>query len=402
MCTTLPQNDAIRYYMYESSETPRSRGKLPHYVHYACTSTSTFPMSPPITFTAQTLDKTELIERDALGRPLVSVDLEQCRSLAQIVSRRVVPIEREAVNVQGPAASDVGNFFLFLVAICHQTSPQGKEPLEGFVSGEHRIGWDYLVARFEARVSSDPSWLEVQRWAKCSSDDLRDLFSDADLGSRLTGLDIRAHLLSDLGTKMLGFGWPHVDALFGHCQGRVRTGSPNLLGSLGRFAAYRDPVWKKSLFFLALMKNAANWQYADPEELGPPVDYHEMRGHLRLQTIRVLDPLLLSKLKSRILVTGLEEIALRRSVFKAIIIISELSGLHDPSRLHYLFWNLFRNVCVRSQPRCRANHYPKNLPSQYREQLDVGSSVNCPYESICPSANTYDPILEPVTDTDYY
>jgi hypothetical protein len=127
-----------------------------------------------------------------------------------------------------------------------------------------------------------------------------------------------------------------------------------------------------------------------------------MRGHLRIQTIRVLDPALLSKLRSRTLVSDLEEIAIRRSVFKAILLVSELSGLHDPSRLHYLFWNLFREVCVRVHPRCRARDYPQRLPRQYREQLMVDSAVHCPYENICPSANTSDPILEPVTDTDYY
>ena len=177
-------------------------------------------MRPVTTPTAQTLDRTELIERDALGQPLVSVNLEQCRALAQLVSSKTVPPETEAVDVNGPAATNVANFFLFLVAICHQTSPQGKKPVEGFISGRHRIGWDYLVARYEATVSSDPSWLEVRRWAKCSSHDLRDIFSDPEFGSRLTGIDLRARLLRDLGERMLQFGWTNADALLDYCQGR--------------------------------------------------------------------------------------------------------------------------------------------------------------------------------------
>lgn len=351
---------------------------------------------------SRTLDRTDLIERDALGGPLVSVDVERCRVLAQIVASKLVPTEREAVNVKGAAASNVGNFFLFLVAICHQTSPQGEKPVEGTVSGTPQIGWDYLVARFEERISSDPSWLDVRRWARCSSDDLRSIFYDPDLGNRLTGVDLRAHLLCDLGDKMLSSGWTRADALFAYCHGRIRTGSPNLLDSLGKFSAYRDPVWKKSFFFLALMRGVGNWQYADPENLGPPVDYHEMRGHLRLQTIKVLDPNLLSKLRLRVPVSEIEEIAIRRSVFKAIMLVSEFSALNDPSRLHYLFWNLFRSVCARAQPRCRADTYPERLASQYWELLVVDNFVHCPYEKICPSANTCDPILEPTSDTDYY
>ena len=84
------------------------------------------------------------------------------------------------------------------------------------------------------------------------------------------------------------------------------------------------------------------------------------------------------------------------------MLISESSGVREPSRLHYLFWNLFRAICVRTQPRCVATDLWPTLPQRYSGQLDVAGAVHCPYESICPSARTVDPILEPIVDTDYY
>jgi hypothetical protein len=318
------------------------------------------------------------------------------------VASKAVPDAREEVDLGGLRADWVANFFLFLVAICHQTSPRGKQPVEGDVSGRHFVGWDYLVARFKQRSLIDPSWLMPQRWRDCQPSDVVALFADPQFGTRFTAVDRRAEMLRDLGNRITEHGWTNADSLFHACRGRIRTGSPNLIDTLSKFDAYRDPVWKKSLFFLALMQSCSNWRYLDPENLGPPVDYHEMRGHLRLRTVRVVDSALLSKLRSGSLINETEEVAIRRSVFKAIMLISELSGVRDPSRLHYLFWNLFRGVCVRMQPRCRADDFPQTLPTRYWGQLTVDAAVHCPYEQICPSANTPDPILEPVADTDYY
>ena len=351
---------------------------------------------------ADQLDPKHLTELDATGRPLLVIDVPRCRVLASLVANRQVPEDREDVVVRGPAALSIGNFFLFIVAICHQTSPQGKPPVEGIIDGSRRVGWDYLVAKLEAETSSDPSWLEVARWSECTPGDLEQLFTDPQFGKRLVGIERRAQLVRDLGLRMREQGWTNIDTLYEMCGARIRSGSPNLIDSLAQFEAYRDPVWKKSLFFLALMRNSGRWQYVDPQEMGPPVDYHEMRGHLRLQTVRVVDADLLSKLQNRTLITEREEIAIRRAVFNAVMIISVMSGVGDPSRLHYLFWNIFRAVCVREQPRCARNEFPPALPDRYKDQLNVDAAVHCPYERICPSAHLLYPILEPITDTDFY
>ena len=94
--------------------------------------------------------------------------------------------------------------------------------------------------------------------------------------------DRRTALVQDLGRVMIQSGWGWIEEAYRLCEGRVASGEPNLFGLLARFAAYRDPVRKKSSFFLALMRNTGLWSYVDDAELGPPVDYHEVRGHLRV------------------------------------------------------------------------------------------------------------------------
>jgi hypothetical protein len=296
----------------------------------------------------------------------------------------------------------VGNFFFALVAICHQTSPLKGRPLEGMVDGRILRGWDYLSARFEIAARRNPSILEPADWADFTAVRLKKTFQDEKYGDRLTDPDGRAALLRDLGDHMLAWGWRRADALYHHCEARVATGSPNLLGALAQTVAYRDPVHKKALFFLALMRNTGTWHYADDDALGPPVDYHEVRGHLRIGTVRVADPKLQEKLRGGTEVAEEEDVALRRAVYDAIMLLSRESGT-TPSQLHYLFWNVFRTVCKRRRPRCQRVGPRTKLPQRYvpltaHEEGDA----RCPFSTACASAESTDRYLEHVFATDLY
>lgn len=333
----------------------------------------------------------------------VVVDHASCERVAAFIASKPVPLDREDSSLPGFPRALVGNFYLALVAICHQTSPRGREPLEGWVDGSRRRGWDYLFARLEERARSDLSLLMPNRWSTLSTDELRSLFHDAELGERLSNPELRARLLVDLGQEMELRGWSLADQMHDACRGRIATGSPNLLATLSAFRAYNDPVRKKSVFFLSLMRNSKLWRYADDELLGPPVDYHEVRGHLRLATVQVVDRALLNKIRRGDAVTAKEDVALRSAVYDAIMRISEMSGLKNPSQAHYLFWNLFRSICTRESPQCFALHANCSLPSRYMPvATDDQGGHRCPFASFCPSAGVADPICEHVIETDYY
>ena len=193
-----------------------------------------------------------------------------------------IPLDREESSLQGLSPEEIGNFYLFLVAISHQTSPQGKLPLEGSAGGQHLRGWDYLFARFEDAARRDSKFLSPDYWARITADDFQTVFRDKQLGDRLTDSEGRASLINDMGRIMLARSWKSANQIYDLAgAGCIAGGKPNLIGLLSQFRAYRDPVRKKIYFFLALMQNTGLWTYVDPDQLGAPVDYHEVRGHLR-------------------------------------------------------------------------------------------------------------------------
>jgi hypothetical protein len=333
---------------------------------------------------------------------LVQVDTEACNRVAEFITSKPIPPDQEDSRLPGFARNAVGNLYLALVAICHQTSPRGCAPLEGTVAGIRRRGWDYLFAQLEEAARTDLTLLEPRRWASLSADEIRVMFRDSELGERLSNPELRSELLRDLGHRMMGHGWRWADDIYQLSDGRIGTGEPNLLQLLAEFRAYSDPVRKKSLFYLALMRNAGLWQYVDEEQLGTPVDYHEVRGHLRLGTVRIIDESLQQKVLRLHPVSGIEDVAIRQAVYDAIMLISERSGLRHPSQLHYLFWNVFRSICTRESPQCFQLSPTCSLPARYMHLTELQGGRRCPFSEVCESAGHTHPICEHVFETDYY
>jgi hypothetical protein len=225
---------------------------------------------------------------------------------------------------------------------------------------------------------------------------------DDQFGDRLTDADGRAALIRDLGDTMLARGWSSADDVYGLCEGRVRASEPCLVTELARLRAYADPVRKKTYFFLSLMRNFGLWEYRDPQLLGPPADYHEVRGHLRIGTVVVEDRNLQSRLRTRRPATVEEDNAIRACVVTAIETIADELGI-TPSRAHYMFWNVFRNVCTRDRPQCFRILPDNQLPDRYVPLTHLATTGSgCPFSAVCRSAGQADMLLDPVTDTEYH
>lgn len=329
--------------------------------------------------------------------PSVVIDRLRCAQVADLLRRMQLPKPQEQSELPLLPAEVLGNFFFALVAICHQTSPVGGPALQGEVSGRHWRGWEYLFAKFEDASQKNIDLLSPRNWKSLTGSDIQLLFRDSESGDLLTEPNERAKLLNDLGCRMVAKGWESVDAIYRLCRGIISLGEPNLLATLSQFRAYNDPVHKKSIFFLSLMSTSGLWRYQDPQTLGTPVDYHEVRGHLRVGTVRIEDPVLKSKLLHHDPVDFDDDIAIRQSVYDAIMLISELSGLRNPTQLHYFFWHIFRTLCTRNNPDCCAANIAK-LPGQYRNSAREG----CPLAKHCDSRGMSHPITEHVYYTDYY
>jgi hypothetical protein len=333
----------------------------------------------------------------------VVVDVDACHKLSAFIRSRSVPEDREDSSLTGLSAREVGNFYFLLVALCHQTSPRGRKPVEGTIAGRHVKGWDYLSGKLETAARVNRAILSPECWALITEQDVSTLFRDEGLGERLSDPAGRAVLIQDLGQKMLRHSWESAEELYALSHGQIATGSPNLLELLSEFRAYDDPVQKKSYFFLALMRNAGLWTYADPEKLGAPVDYHEVRGHLRLGTVRVRGAELRAKLLTGKDVTPEEDVCLRQAVHQAIMLVSEHSGLRNPSQVHYLFWNVFRSCCTREDPHCYSCPPTCSLPARYVPlALFPDGTRHCPFSNLCRSAGREPKFLEHSFETDYY
>ncbi len=314
-----------------------------------------------------------------------------------------IPLDREETALPDFSHKEIGNFYFWLVAICHQTSPPGVPPLAGSIDGRELRGWDYLRSKFQAAASNERRLLVPPTWAEMTGLELASLFRDPAMGDRLTEPDARAELVRNLGQTMLRRNWRSLDDLYQLSKHRVATGEPNLLGLLAKFRAYDDPVHKKSYFLLSLMRNSGVWQFSDNDRLGPPVDYHEVRGHLRIGTVSVNDPELRKKLLNGEPVDSDDDIAIRMAVHDAIMLLSELTGLKNPSQLHYLFWNVFRSCCTRESPHCLECAPGCGLPVRYVQlAIQADGSRHCPFAKACESAGYEPKYREHVFATDYY
>lgn len=334
---------------------------------------------------------------------LVTVDVPKCEDLAALIRSKSIPVDGEDLTLAGFTPRQTGNLFLFLVAICHQTSPRGAQPLAGTVGGVLRRGWDYLSAKFEADARVDSRVLTPMRWSEMSDDEFSELFRDPSLGLTLSDVPGRVALVRDLGVTMKRRGWTWLDDLYAACDGRAATGDPNLFELLAQFRAYSDPVRKKSSFLLSLMRNSGFWRYVDDEKVGPPVDYHEVRGHLRIGTVSVNDADLRQKLLSRLPVSESEDVAIRQAVYDAIMLVSELTGLRNPSQHHYLFWNVFRCCCNRESPHCQKCPSGCALPERYVPLAVCETGTRrCPFSRVCSSADVQAKFEEHVFETDFY
>jgi len=318
----------------------------------------------------------------------------RCQALAIRLRDLHLPVPKEDVARLPFNAAEEANFWFFLAAICHQTSPVGLPALEGTVDGQSRRGWDYLLHAYRVVAAQDRSYLSASEWRTFSSERLADLF-----GPLLSDKAGRAALVRDLGDMLASHGWDSILHAGPACGFFVRDHDPNLLDLLAEFKAYSDPVEKKSVFFLALMKNSGLWQYADDEKLPAPVDYHEVRGHLRIGTVRLAGDLL-HKVQTGIPVTQDEDVEIRLAVRDAIQQIAALSDV-STNALHYFFWNLFRTYCTRGTPKCSGSEF-KKLPPAYATVVENGHGQQCPLAPVCSSAFALHAIDEHSVVTEYY
>jgi hypothetical protein len=322
----------------------------------------------------------------------VKVDEERCDQVARSLVSVGLP---EPIEPWSSGASDVtfdlATLNLALVAICHQT-----QSLRGQVDGIERRGWDYLQMCLQSWAKEDENRLTPKRLAAFSAYELAQILKCGDQLSQ-SDLTHRAALIADCGTVMVAKGINSFTEVYELCGHRIATGNLNLIAWLRGLRSFNDPIRKKSLYLLGLNGSTCGWTYEDQELLDPPVDYHEVRGHLRLGTVRIIDDKLRRMVSDGQPVDEAADLAIRGGVTAAIRRISNVSHF-SPMRLHYAFWNLFRSICLRKRPLCEGQLNDR-LPTEYQQLV---ASNRCCFLEFCESGRVTRALDEHRFETDWY
>jgi hypothetical protein len=333
----------------------------------------------------------------------ITLNDTQIAKLVKVLSGVAIPAEQESSTHSFVNFGDtnlLSNSYFAIVAICHQTSPLGERQLEGNINLVKKVGWDYLKEKFLEKAIKDTKWASISHWVKLRPDDLSELYEDSVFGKTLNRINERTFLLNDLGYRLSEAGFSNIHEAFIKYQGII-GGDFGFLSFLKLFEAYKDPVMKKAQFFLSIMKNELQWTIHDPENLSSPVDYHEIRGHVRLGTIIIKDPILADKVQYGLPISDQEDIEIRQGIQKTNDLISKQTGWSS-SVIHYLFWNIFRNCCPRGSNKTHCVTCGDNcsLPHQYKEMEIYGG--NCVFSAFCTSAHRADKTIDPPYLGHYY
>lgn len=334
--------------------------------------------------------------------PGVKVSERKIKQISRLLRGVDIPPEEESDSHSFSWKTNIkllANAYLAIVAICHQTSPYGEKKLEGCIGGVRKRGWDYLKEKFLKKATEDKKWASFRRWQALSPIELSNIYRDNIVGITLSRINERTFLLNELGAKLLAEGYTYIEEAFEKCN-RILGGKNGFLNFLRKFQAYKDPVNKKAFYFLSIVKNECNWEIVDIDALSSPVDYHELRGHLRIGTISIINPELRYKLNKNLPFTIEEDTELRSLTQEINSRIARTCGV-ESTVLHYLLWNIFRNCCDREPSKTHC-HFCENcyLPTKYKS-LRIYNE-RCIFSEICDSSDKEDKVLEPPFIGHYY
>jgi hypothetical protein len=335
--------------------------------------------------------------------PPVMIDGSKVIQVADVLHASPIPPEMESASSPVQWLGDLdalANAYLAIVSVCHQTSPLGERRLEGFVRGRHLAGWDYLKERFLEASAQDPSLVEPNVWAELTPSALSQLYADEQNGLTLGRVTERTSLLNNLGSYLQAISTSRIVELFIRCDRRL-NGASGFMAAIAGTEAFSDPLMKKSYFFMSLAISECGWKPQDPDDMLSPIDYHELRGHLRIGTIAVNDKDLERKVLLGLPITASEDAELRTAAQTANSRLAKSLGTSN-SRLHYLLWNVFRACCPRSSVETHCEGCPDRcpLPKQYKAMASY--EKRCLFATICRSATSAQKVIDPPFLGHYY
>ncbi len=320
--------------------------------------------------------------------PPIQKNPEQCRDLAHCLDRLTV---RPDPYLKRPADDSErrqeANFWFYITAICQST-----RTFEGTVDGQWVRGWDYLV-RCSRRRYED---FQAQRMRTYSANDLRSLLSD-DFDPDHSPIDRVAERLGqlhDCARRLLCSYGGQAMGIFEQAEGRL-LGAGGLLELLSEFAAYADPLHKKSVLLAGMLHEVGIWPLRDAHNLKVAMDYHAMRVALRTGMVEVVDAALAGHLRERRPVSDDLNQMVRATVSAACDLMIRESGL-SVFAFEKFIWHLGRSCCF-------YEHDPICGPGRTEEpcfKRDTCSFLAATSYA-CPDVCVFDGVCKGSRDRDY-
>ena len=252
-----------------------------------------------------------------------------------------------------------------------------QRPMIAEIDGKTMKGSDYLGSAYFRVLESDPGFFHIDRQANLSKEELASVLEDDHGICPMPALDLHLSEAQAYGRDMLELGVTPSEIL------RRAEDSNKPLDEFLRFlwqvGGYKDdPLQKKSALLAYILVNRPErfLRPATGETLPPCIDYHLMRSALRTGIVNVIDPGLRLQVIDRRRMTDEDEYAIRSSVYEAIGMIADVSGV-DMVSVDQLFFQMRRGCPEMSEPECE----------------------RCILETVCAKDTQ---LFQPVVRTTYY
>lgn len=289
---------------------------------------------------------------------LFAIDDFACRNAAQSIRRYRPSVE---ILPWGGYPKDVQLLFkMAFISICHQ------------------INWDYLQERLAKHLLDKSKSQIIALLSEISARDLNSWFSDYPIPERIRASERAEYLRGVANTLNQNFN--------GDPWGIIQKSKSKLSGSTGFvagmdiFEPYRlDPIRKKTHVLSHDLIREKIVEFKDEENVKPAIDYHLIRIYLRTGRVYPIHQSTFDLLKeSQPNPRGRLVIELRKAVSLALEKVAYQSGL-TIAAVNYIEWQLGRQICVRSQPKCISEEPILGLDPD----IAILFKGRCPYVEYC-------------------
>ena len=319
---------------------------------------------------------------EAASDPRVVVNAGQIRRVAELIKTLTDVAPFPFTGPDLPADNHPAALDFFFASTLQQfgfwTHAGGRyqRPLIAHIDGEERKGAFYFFRAYCRWLNDDPERLSPAAQAKLSKADLLDVLRDDDGNDPMPSIDLHLSLAHAYGRDMLALGYTPATIM----QKVNLSADPmsELLAELDHVGGYKeDPLRKKAALLAIILQQRPEAFLREATQDAPPiVDYHVMRSCLRIGLLDVVDATLAARLEGRMLLSDVDEWAVRSAAFTAIELLVAKSG----KSMGAVDWFLFQ-----ARQRC--------------PEMSDPLCGSCPVDPVCAHRKE---LFQPVRRTSFY